>query len=239
MYFKLIPLKIDHLEIIDQWVKIAETIGMHYKTATGFVVISSLEYLASLASGVSFTFENLAKPVIFTSGFRRISYCNNDSSPNFYGALTLAGNYQIPEVGIYCNGQLYRANRTMRLSCNNTSLFVSPNYPPLATIDDEIAIHWENVLNPPYPGDKFQLSKNFSKRVSTLLVVPDLNDDMVEEAYGLKNKESKKTGEGDHHSIDSNHGRYGVILETFGNGRLELIRQHNHGIETQRLDKQG
>lgn len=209
VYFKLIPVDILNLSIFDKWKKLANIIFENYKKATGFVIISNLRYLPHISSGLSYSFENLSKPVIITSGLRQIYSCNNDSSPNVSGALLLAGYFQIPEVCVFSNGKLFRGNRVTRKSCNKTSAFCSPNYPPLAIVDSEITIFWDRILNLPFGNEEFSINAAFNENVSHLLVTPELNDAKIDQVYSIA---------GSNKATDFK--RQGVIMESFGNGNI-------------------
>lgn len=178
-----------------------------------------MKNLCHIASGVSFTFENLSKPVIFTTGFKRIDFCNNDSAPNLFGSIMLAGNYSIPEVCIYCNDRLLRANRVKRQSSDSTNLYDSPNYPPLAKVADEVSINWENILNLPFPGEEFTLNLQFGSKITTILLTPQINEEIIDEAYGKNELQDKNESS---ESFPSNFISRGVILESFGTGKSSL-----------------
>lgn len=203
--------------MIENWKKLAARIKDDYNQAMGFVIVSPLKHLCHIASGLSYTFENLGKPVILTSGFRRIDFCNNDSSPNLFGSIMIAGNHLIPEVSIYCNDRLLRGNRAVRQSCDSTNLYDTPNYPPLAHISDEVTISWESILNPPFPGEEFSLNLEFSSCIERIVLHPQLNEEVIAEAYEEKSLEPMRKASEDLPLIFINRG---VILESFGNGRL-------------------
>ncbi len=86
--------------------------------------------MAYTASACSFLLENLAKCVIFTGSQIPLSEIRNDgydifstTTPsilislfisrryNLIGAVMIAGNFEIPEVCLFFNNQLFRGNR--------------------------------------------------------------------------------------------------------------------------------
>lgn len=204
------PVDISDMSPIEQWKKLALTINENYRKVSGFVVIMNLRYLPHIAAGLSYSFENLAKPVILTGGVRQIYMCNNDSSPNLSGSLLLASFFHIPEVGVFSNGKLLRGNRVIRSSCNSTGAFDSPNYPPLATVDSEISIHWDKILNLPIASEEFGINLNFNEDVEHFVVTPELNDVTIEEVYSSFTPSEDPDG----------FRRRGVIMESFGNGNI-------------------
>lgn len=62
----------------------------------------------------------------------------SDGRDNFLLALLLAGQYVIPEVSLCFNHELYRGNRTTKISTGKLSAFGSPNLPPLASVGIDI-----------------------------------------------------------------------------------------------------
>ena len=72
-----------------------------YKLFDGFVVLHGTDTLAYTASALSFMLENLGKPVIITGSQIPMFETRSGGRDNFIGALILAGNYNIPEVGVY------------------------------------------------------------------------------------------------------------------------------------------
>ena len=73
----------------------------HY--CLGKLYYSPLYYIAS---ALSFMLENLGKPVIITGSQIPCFETRSDGRDNFLGALILAGNYPIPEVGVYFRHQV-------------------------------------------------------------------------------------------------------------------------------------
>lgn len=187
---------------------IGDSIFSRYNTAAGFVVITPLRYMTQIAAGLSYAFNNLGKPIILTSGLRNMFSWNNDSIPNLSGSLLLSGNYNIPEVCVFANGQLFRGNRTIRLSCDSTEGFGSPNYPPLAILDTEITINWDFIQTPPIPQfNILSLNRDFNPNIAHLVVTPEINEVALEKVF----------------DTPKGHFKYkGVIMESFGNGNLRL-----------------
>jgi L-asparaginase len=127
---------------------IAKTVQTEYQFYKAFVIFSSYEEMEYLSTGLSLICKNLRKLILFTGGFEEISRPNSDSATNLSTSLTIANNYRIPEVTIFHNNLLLRANRVIRTKCEGNEIFKSLNYPPLATTaNQDISIIWENILN--------------------------------------------------------------------------------------------
>lgn len=132
--------------------KIAKCIQADYSRFKSFVIIDSYHYMEYVATGVSMMCKNLGKLVIFTGGIDQINEPNSSSATSISQSLFIASSqdlpdrFIIPEVTVYHNGFLLRANRTIKTKCKGSELFGSPNYPVLAsTINHDTTIYWENV----------------------------------------------------------------------------------------------
>lgn len=97
------------------WNRIAQSIADVYNDYDAFVIVHGRDTLTYTASALSFMFEDLGKPVVFTDG-------------EVIGALVAASTHPFPEVMVISKGTITRACRTIPYS---TSGFASPNYPPI------------------------------------------------------------------------------------------------------------
>ncbi|ELT98565.1 hypothetical protein CAPTEDRAFT_208987 [Capitella teleta] len=83
----------------DDYAKIDQNIRDNYSRFDAFVVLHGTDTMAFTASALSFMLgKHLGKPVIVTGSQIPIYEVRSDGRDNFLGALTLAGNYSIPEV---------------------------------------------------------------------------------------------------------------------------------------------
>ncbi|XP_054988717.1 60 kDa lysophospholipase [Sorex araneus] len=130
---------------ITEWVQIAQTIERHYEQYHGFVVIHGTDTMAFAASVLSFVLENLQKPLILTGAQVPIHALWSDGRENLLGALLMAGQYVIPEVGLFFQNQLFRGNRVTKVDARRFAAFCSPNLPPLAVMGADVTINHELV----------------------------------------------------------------------------------------------
>ena len=86
---------------MDDWVQIARDVQSSYSEFDGFVILHGTDTMAFTSSALSFMLEHLGKPVIVTGSQIPCFETRSDGRDNFVGALILAGNYRIPEVGKY------------------------------------------------------------------------------------------------------------------------------------------
>lgn len=99
---------------------------------------------------------------------------------NIHGALTLAGNFKIPEVCVFFHKVLLRGNRVSLSNCESSKYFASPKYPPLAELNQTITINWDHILKAPPADAKLIVIKDFSDQVADLVLSPETNDAQFE-----------------------------------------------------------
>lgn len=182
-----------------EWVRLARVIAEHYERYAGFVVLHGTDTMAYTASALSFMMENLAKPIIFTGSQIPIGVLRTDGRENLISAIEIAAAGKVPEVCIYFQNSLLRANRTIKYTSDHFNAFRSPNYPPLA--EAGIAIRY----NTPYIRkiDSFLPSLKVNTALETRVVVvrifPGLRAEIFRAMLGIE-------------------GLRGVVLETYGAG---------------------
>jgi len=140
----------------DHWARLAEVIRDNYTAFDGFVVLHGTDTMSYTASALSFMLENLAKPVVFTGSQIPIGVLRTDGRENLVTAVEIAaartpdGRPRVPEVSIYFQNSLLRANRTTKWSAEQLNAFTSENYPPLADVG--VSIHYNSAAIG-LPGD--------------------------------------------------------------------------------------
>src|SRR5688500_144380 len=86
---------------LSDWARFATDIGVAYEAYDGFVIVHGTDTMAYSASALSFMLENLDKPVVLTGAQIPLEQLRNDAEDNILGALQIAAQYAIPEVGLY------------------------------------------------------------------------------------------------------------------------------------------
>ena len=184
------------------WVKMARAIRERYDEWDGFVILHGTDTMAHTASGLSFIFENLGKPVIITGSQLPISDERTDARLNLANALYVAG-YRatnlpcIPEVALCFGESLLRGNRARKESTTDLNAFASPNYPRLGRLGERIEIH--TALLRPEPEGRFGIQTNLETRVMDFALFPGLSREPL--AALLLNENVK-----------------GAVMRTFGAG---------------------
>ncbi|NRA94338.1 MAG: asparaginase [Psychroserpens sp.] len=185
------------------WVDLAEMIEAHYNDFDGFVVLHGSDTMSYSASALSFMFENLAKPIIFTGSQLPIGDLRTDAKENLITSIQMAslqknGRPVIKEVGLYFEYKLYRGNRTTKINAEHFEAFESLNYPHLAESGVHLNIS-EEFLFKPNTRRKLVVHKTFETKVALVKLFPGISEPILE-------------------SIFNTEGLKGVILETYGAG---------------------
>jgi L-asparaginase len=185
------------------WVDIAETINDNFEAYDGFVVLHGSDTMSYTASALSFMFENLTKPIIFTGSQLPIGDLRTDAKENLITSIQIAGLQKngksvISEVGLYFEYKLYRGNRTTKINAENFQAFASLNHPPLAESGVYLSVDY-SALWKPNRRQKTKLNKGFNNDVVVLKMFPGIKASTVD-------------------YILSKPGLKGVVLETYGSG---------------------
>jgi len=188
---------------IDSYVRIAEIISTNYSFFDGFVILTGSDTMSYISSAISFMFENLQKPIIFTGSQLPIGDLRTDAKENLITSIQIAATKEnneavIKEVGLYFEYKLYRANRTTKINAERFEAFTSMNYPPLA--ESGVHLHFSKHLF--LDNDKtggLILKKQLVNDVAVLKLFPGITKKVVEAIINIK-------------------GLRGIVLETYGAG---------------------
>lgn len=188
---------------LEYWIKIAKTIAQHYADYDGFVVLHGSDTMAYTASALSFMFENLGKPIIFTGSQLPIGDLRTDAKENLITSIQIAGLQKngkpvISEVGLYFEYKLYRANRTTKINAEHFQAFASMNYEPLVESGVYLSVNYK-ALWKTNAKQGMKLHTNFNDEILVLKMFPGISENTVEHILSKKNLK-------------------GVILETYGSG---------------------
>ncbi len=186
----------------EHWVELAQVIENNYEHYDGFVILHGSDTMAYSASALSFMLENLNKPVIFTGSQLPLGVLRTDGRENLIAAIEIAATKEddtplVPEVCIYFENKLMRANRTIKYNAENFNAFVSPNYPNLAEAGVYIKFNKNSILNPNFK--RIKVHTKLDTNVVVLRLFPGINEQVVESILNIQNVKA-------------------VVLETFGSG---------------------
>ena len=188
------------------WEKIGDYINSKYNDYDGFVVLHGTDTMSYTASALSFMFQHLNKPIIFTGSQLPIGMVRTDGKENLITAIEIAatkkeGEPVVQEVAIYFEYQLYRANRTTKISSEHFEAFKSYNFPPLAIAGIDINYNHSVLYRPSIK--KMNYIKGFDTNVLVIVFFPGLDLESIKEM--IQNSSSKV-----------------VVLMTYGSGNIPM-----------------
>lgn len=188
----------------DNWRQMAHMVEQHYDEYDGFVILHGTDTMSYSASALSFMFEHLRKPVVFTGSQLPVGILRSDAKENLLTAIEIAGAYDangkaiVPEVTVYMDGELYRGNRTTKRNAEHFSAFTSYNYPALAKAGVHITYH-RQLIRAEDSSRPLHVYNQFDTRVAILKLFPGITEEVVQAVLNIPNLR-------------------GVVLETFGSG---------------------
>lgn len=189
---------------VNYYIQIAEIISENYDKFDGFVVLTGSDTMSYTSSAISFMFENLQKPVIFTGSQLPIGDLRTDAKENLITSIQIASTYEngrpvIQEVGLYFEYKLYRANRTTKINAEQFEAFASMNYPPLAESGVHLNFNHHLLLKSNNQEEKLVFRKKLDNHVAILKLFPGITASVVKSFMSIPELK-------------------GIILETYGSG---------------------
>jgi L-asparaginase len=183
------------------WVELADKIEERYEEFDGFVILHGSDTMAFTASALSFMLEGLNKPVVFTGSQLPIGEIRTDAKENLITALEIAsakqnGRARVPEVCIYFDFQLFRANRSFKYNSAKFEAFRSPNYPVLAEAGVHLRYNDANIRK--CDDCTFKAHKRLVNSIAVLKLYPGIARETVD---AIVNSDAKA-----------------ILMETFGAG---------------------
>ena len=181
------------------WAELARCIEAHYYQFDGFVVWAAPETIPYTASALSFMLENLGKTVIFTGSRLPFTNAFSDGIRNLFTAISLAGTIDIPEVLVFENTHLLRANRCRfghsararkpwaqdgEVGCMGAgsgawgadASISSPNMRPLVVVDAHTgAVHVDRLAVLAPPKGRLRVHLSMEARMVVIKMVPNVD----------------------------------------------------------------
>lgn len=181
--------------------EIALLIERDYDQYDGFVVLHGSDTMSFTASALSFMIENLDKPIIFTGSQLPVNGIRTDAKENLITALEIAaekrkGRAMVPEVCIYFDYKLFRANRSFKYNSEKFEAFRSPNYPILAEAGVYLKFN-RNYIRKPKP-EPVKFHTKLDSAIAILKLYPGISPEIVKSTLSSNCK--------------------AIIMETFGSG---------------------
>jgi L-asparaginase len=200
------------------FVQIAEIIEANYNNFDGFVVLTGSDTMSYVSSVISFMFENLQKPVIFTGSQLPIGDLRTDAKENLITSIEIAssrknGKPYVSEVGLYFEYKLYRANRTTKINAEQFEAFTSLNYPPLVESGVHLNFDEHLLYQPKIDQPELIVRKKLDTNIVVLKLFPGITETTIRSIIHIK-------------------GLKGIVLETYGAGNapsekwfLDLLKE--------------
>ncbi len=195
------------------WVRLAQMLQTHYQHYSGFVILHGTDTMAYSASALSFMLENLTKPVVFTGSQIPIGVLRTDGRENLVSAIEIAAAGKVPEVCIYFQTELLRANRTSKYNAEHFNAFRSINYPPLAEAGLSIKYNLPYIRTIDTFLPSFKVGKRLQTNIAVIRLFPGLSQQIVE-------------------SIVNTDGLAGIVLQTYGSGNAITQQWFIQAIQT-------
>lgn len=187
------------------WSTLARIIRDHYDAFDGFVILHGTDTMSYTASALSFMLENLTKPVVFTGSQIPIGVMRTDGRENLITAIEIAaartadGQVIVPEVSLYFQNRLLRANRTTKYSVDELNAFRSDNYPSLADVGVNITYHPAHIVYPDSYEKKLLIHTEMERNVMIVSLFPGITEHLLQSLFSVENVR-------------------GIILQTYGAG---------------------
>ena len=190
----------------ETWTQIGDKIFKNYDYFDGFVVLHGTDTMSYTASALSLMFQNLTKPIILTGSQLPLGQVRTDGKENLITAIEIASKKQnnlsvVYEVAIYFENQLFRGNRTTKVSSDHFDAFKSFNYPSLADIGVEINFNLNYLLKK--KNKKLKYEKGFEPSIDIVFFYPGI---IIKNVIKLILISSSKV----------------VVLMSYGSGNLPL-----------------
>jgi L-asparaginase len=190
----------------ETWTKIGDEIFKNYDYFDGFVILHGTDTMSYTASALSFMFQNLTKPIILTGSQLPLGQVRTDGKENLITAIEIASkNWNnspvVNEVAIYFENQLFRGNRTTKVSSDDFDAFKSYNFPSLAEVGVKINFNHNYLLKNNFK--ELNYVKGFDPSINIVFFYP-----------GIIIKNVIK-------SIRSNSSKV-VVLLSYGSGNLPI-----------------
>jgi len=195
---------IDSSEInTSDWKKMAQLIYDNYSSFDGFVVLHGSDTMSYSASALSFMFDGLRKPIIFTGSQLPIGTIRTDGKENLITAIEIAAakNEQnealIQEVAVYFDYKLFRGNRSTKDSAEHFEAFRSPNYVELGSAGVHIVYNEDKFYKT--SAKELSLNLDINTKVALLKIYPGIDFNLYKGLFDIDNSKA-------------------IIIETFGAG---------------------
>lgn len=183
-----------------EWTQIADEIKQNYNQYDGFVVVQGTDTMAYTASAMSYAFQNLNKPIVFTGSLLPAFEPGSDAINNLIYAIMTA-TQDIAEVCLVFSNKILRGNRSKKYHESFLVGFHSPVFPAIGELGRPIHLNeWRFKKS---KLKKLKYSPKFSSKVGLVKLYPGFNPAQLD--YYIQNKYKA------------------VFIEAFGSGNVPFL----------------
>ena len=118
------------------WILLANEIIENYEKYDGFVVAHGTDTLAYTSAALSYLIQNSRKPIILTGAQKPIGFDSTDSKQNLRDSFLCAASSELSGVLVVFGGRVLLGSRVRKTKTKSFAAFESPNYPPLAAVQN-------------------------------------------------------------------------------------------------------
>ena len=170
-------LNVDSVNMNPQLVlEIAQTIFDNYHDFDGFVITHGTDSMAYTAALLTYTLQNLQKPVVLTGSQVPMGALHTDAIKNLADAIKFATE-DIAGVFVVFDGKLINGTRANKFKTRSKNAFRSVNYPYVAEVRSGKIAYNQQVLGS-LTGDRTktpELKKSLCTNILLLKLYPGMN----------------------------------------------------------------
>ncbi len=178
-------LEVNYVENIDStnmspshWDKMADVIKKNYDQYDGFVITHGTDTMAYTASALSFSLQNLGKPVVLTGSQIPGSKIETDGRRNFVNAVQTA-TLDISGVMIVFDEEIILGARASKVSESKLDAFETINWDLLGEIRINLLLSDDHK---PRHSEKLDLKKGFNSNIAIYTMFPGFPATILENA---------------------------------------------------------
>lgn len=172
---KITDLEVAYIDNIDStnmspehWDKMADVIAENYDNYDGFVITHGTDTMAYTASALSYSLQNLGKPVVLTGAQIPGSKIETDARRNFVNAVRLA-TMDVSGVMLVFDEEIILGARSSKVSESKLDAFETINWDLLGEIRIDIRLSNEHK---PRHNKPLELVKGFEASIEVITLTP-------------------------------------------------------------------
>lgn len=152
------------------WDKISQVIADRYDNYDGFVITHGTDTMAYTSSALSWTLQNLGKPVVLTGAQIPGNKIETDARRNFVNAVRLA-TMDISGVMVVFDEEIILGARASKVSESKLDAYETINWDDLGEIRIDIRLSDEHK---PRHNRPINLQKGFEDRIAVITLFPQM-----------------------------------------------------------------